>query len=94
MTEVNNTNVYKPTIKNFMGMNVRIIEVDKHEYIVCKDIFNALGLVDTDNNNRKTWSRPKQKMLDFLEIINQTSDVKTFHVRFKDKQSPKDRLEK
>lgn len=61
-------------------MDVRIIEVDKHEYIVCKDTFNALGLVDTDNNNRKTWSRPKQKMMEFLEIIDRICDVKTFHV--------------
>lgn len=70
-----------------MGMDVRIITVDKHEYIVCKDIFNALGLVDIDNNNHETWSRPKQKMLDFLEIIKQEEYVKTFHVLIKQGKS-------
>lgn len=87
MTEINNSNVYKPTIKKFMGMDVRIIEVDKHEYIVCKDIFNALGLVSTDTQGNSTWGMPKKKMLDFLEIINQTSDVKTFYVTSKSDKS-------
>jgi hypothetical protein len=84
MTEVNNTNVYKPTIKNFMGVDVRTITVGRNEYIICKDMFEALGL--TENGK---WSMPKQKMMEFLNIINRRPECKSFALRFKDKQSPK-----
>lgn len=41
--------VYKPTIKKFLGWDVRTIRVDnEHEYIVCKDMFEVLGLVKDD----------------------------------------------
>ena len=81
-----NINVYKPVIKNFMGVaDVRVIEVGRDEYVVCKDMFDALGLVRGDG----TWTNPREKMLDFLEVVNKTPDHQTFGVRFKDKQSPK-----
>jgi hypothetical protein len=82
MTEVNNTNVYKPTIKNFMGVDVRTITVGRNEYIICKDMFEALGLTE----NRK-WSMPKQKMMEFLNIINRRCECKSFALTSKSNKS-------
>lgn len=80
------TNVYKPIIKNFMGIaDVRVIQDGRNEYVVCKDMFNALGLVRTNGD----WSDAKEKMLEFLELTNKIPDSESFRVRFKDKQSPK-----
>lgn len=87
MTEVNNTHIYKPTIKNFMGMNVRVITVGRNEYIICKDMFNALGLVSTDVQGNSTWSVPKKKMMEFLEVVDKTCDVKSFYVTSKSNKS-------
>jgi hypothetical protein len=87
---MNTDKVYKPTMKNFMGIDeVRVIQDGRNEYVVLKDIFDCLGLVSTDNKGNSTWAMPKKKMMEFLEIINKECDVKTFYVRFKDKQSPK-----
>jgi hypothetical protein len=87
---MNTDKVYKPTIKNFMGIaDVRVIQDGRNEYVVLKDVFDCLGLVSTDNKGNSTWAMPKKKMMEFLEIINKECDVKTFYVRFKDKQSPK-----
>jgi hypothetical protein len=82
MTEVNNTNVYKPTIKNFMGVDVRTITVGRNEYIICKDMFEALGL--TENGK---WSMPKQKMMEFLNIINRRPECKSFALTSKSNKS-------
>lgn len=36
---------YKPIVKQLSGYDVRVIKVDDyHEYIICKDIFDVLGL--------------------------------------------------
>lgn len=85
MNTMNTKEIYKPIIKNFMGMDVRTITVGRYEYIVCKDMFDALGLVKKDD----TWTEPRKKMIEFLEIINQTPAHQTLVGRFKDKQSPK-----
>lgn len=54
-----NETVYKPIVKKFLGYDVRTVRVDnEHEYIVCKDMFNVLGLV-LDNGD---WNKPKKKM--------------------------------
>ena len=74
------TKVYKPIIKEFLKQDVRVIKVDTyHEYIVCKDMFNVLGLVSSDGS----WTRPKQKMLEFLEGIDGKEDVQSLHVLVK-----------
>ena len=73
--------VYKPIIKKFLGYDVRVIQVDKRkEYIICKDMFNVLGLVSKDG----IWSMPKKKMLEFLEEINESDACKTFAVMLKE----------
>lgn len=82
---MNTKEIYKPIIKNFMGMDVRTITVGRYEYIVCKDMFDALGLVKKDD----TWTEPRKKMIEFLEIINQTPAHQSLVGRFKDTQSPK-----
>jgi len=81
--------VYKPIIKKFLGYNVRVVQVDKRkEYIICKDIFDVLGLVKENGS----WASPKKKMLDFLNGINKTPAVQTLDVRLKDKQSKKGQI--
>ena len=78
--------VYKPTIKKFLRRDVRIIQVDKrNEYIICKDMFDVLGLVKDDG----TWTSPKNKMIEFLDGIGKISAHQTLVVRLKDKQSKK-----
>lgn len=73
--------VYKTTIKKFLGYDVRIIQVDKrNEYIICKDMFEVLGLVDEDG----TWTRPKNKMLKFLDGLDKSHDLKTLQVMLKE----------
>lgn len=43
---MDNEIVYKTTIKKFLGYDVRTVRVDnEHKYIVCKDMFEVLGLV-------------------------------------------------
>ena len=81
-----NETVYKPIVKKFLGYDVRVVQVDKRkEYIICKDMFNILGLVKDDG----TWTNSKNKMFDFLELINKTPDHQLLVVRLKDKQSKK-----
>lgn len=81
--------VYKTTIKKFLGEDVRTVRVDnEHEYIVCKDMFNVLGLV-LDNGD---WNKPKKKMSEFLELIHKTSDSKSLLVRVKDKHAKKGQI--
>lgn len=86
MNTLNTKEIYKPTIKNFMGIaNVRVVQDGRNEYVVCKDMFNCLGLVKKDN----TWTEPRKKMLEFLDAMGKTPDHQSLVVRFKDKQSPK-----
>ena len=49
--------------KLFLGMEVRVVN---EEWIVLKDMFNALGRVKEDG----TWTNEKNKLNKFLEIIN------------------------
>lgn len=75
-----NETVYKPIVKKFLGYDVRVVDVDKRdEYIICKDMFNVLGLVDADG----TWTRPKNKMLEFLNEIDKKESLKTLQVLLK-----------
>lgn len=84
-----NNKVYKTKIKKFLGEDVRTVRIDnEHEYIVCKDMFNVLGLV-LDNGD---WNKPKKKMSEFLELIHKTSDSKSLLVRVKDKHAKKGQI--
>ena len=75
-----NETVYKPIVKKFLGYNVRTVRIDKRkEYIICKDMFDVLGLVDEDG----TWTRPKNKMLRFLDGIGERESLKTLQVLLK-----------
>lgn len=72
--------VYKPIIKEFLKQDVRVIKVDTyHEYIVCKDMFDVLGLV----LNNGDWNKPKKKMLEFLDRIDAREDSKSLLVLVK-----------
>lgn len=53
----------KVEIKEFMGMDVRVIE---NEWMVLKDMFSALGRVREDG----TWTYEKKKLLKFLEVLD------------------------
>lgn len=71
--------VYKTKIKKFLGYDVRTVRVDnEHEYIVCKDMFEVLGLA-----NNGIWSMPKKKMLEFLDDIDEKESCKSFAVLLK-----------
>jgi len=73
--------VYKPIIKKFLGYNVRVVQVDKRkEYIICKDMFDVLGLV----RGNGIWTDAKNKMLEFLEGINESDAYETFVVMLKE----------
>lgn len=81
--------VYKPIIKKFLGYDVRVIQVNKrNEYIICKDMFNILGLVKDDGG----WDKPKKKMMEFLELVHKTSDSQELRVRVKDKHAKKGQI--
>ena len=74
------TNVYKPTIKNFMGIaDVRVIQDGRNEYVVLKDVFDCLGLVKEGG----IWTEPKQRTLEFLDIIEKKEDCQTLVVLVK-----------
>lgn len=71
---------YKPIIKEFLGQDIRIIKVDDyHEYIVCKDMFDSLGLVKENGD----WNDAKKKMLDFLELMDSREDSESLGVLVK-----------
>lgn len=75
-----NKTEYKTITKKFLGYDVRMVQVDKrNEYIICKDMFDVLGLV-----NNGIWSMPKKKMLEFLEGINESDACKSFAVMLKE----------
>lgn len=58
--------VYKPEIKKFLGMKVRVVN---NEYIVLKDMFQALGRVKADG----TWTNEKKKLLIFLNELTKST---------------------
>lgn len=66
----------KVEIKEFLGMEVRVVN---DEWIVLKDMFNALGRVREDG----AWTDEKKKLLRFLEDINKICDLETFIVTSK-----------
>ena len=74
------TKVYKPVTKKFLKQDVRVIKTDDgKEYIICKDMFDVLGLASKDG----TWSMPKRKMLEFLDGIDEKESCKSFAVLLK-----------
>ena len=74
-----NETVYKPIIKKFLGYDVRVVQVDKrNEYIICKDMFDVLGLAKDG-----IWNKPKKKMLEFLDEIDEKESWKTLPVLLK-----------
>lgn len=76
-----NNKAHKTKVKKFLGEDVRTIRVDnEHEYIVCKDMFDVLGLVK-DNGS---WDDAKKKMLEFLELIHKTHDAESLDVMLKE----------
>lgn len=76
-----NNKTYKTKVKEFLGYDVRTVRLNnEHEYIVCKDMFEVLGLVDEDGG----WNKPKKKMLEFLDLINKTHDWKSLPVMLKE----------
>lgn len=75
-----NNKAYKTKVKEFLGYDVRTVRVDnEHEYIVCKDMFDVLGLV----LNNGDWNKPKKKMLEFLDRIDAREDSKSLLVLVK-----------
>ena len=66
----------KVEIKNFLGSEVRVVN---NEYMVLKDMFEALGRVKEDG----TWTDEKNKMDKFLDGINQKEYHETLVVLVK-----------
>lgn len=59
--------IYEPVGKLFLGEEVRAIKTDdKHEYLICEDMFNVLGFVKADG----TWNNARETMLELLNGIN------------------------
>lgn len=74
-----NNKTYKTKVKEFLGYDVRIVRVDnEHEYIICKDMFDVLGLAKDG-----IWNKPKKKMLEFLDEIDEKESWKTLPVLLK-----------
>lgn len=75
-----NETVYKPIVKKFLGYDVRVVNVDKrNEYIICKDMFDVLGLVKVDGG----WNEPKKKMMKFLGLVHKREDYQELAVLVK-----------
>lgn len=73
----------KVEIKTFLNSEVRVVN---SEYIVLKDIFNALGRVKEDG----TWTSERKKMLNFLEGIEKLTDHETLVVTSKGKKKSRE----
>lgn len=69
----------KVEIKKFLGVEVRVLN---EEYIVLKDMFNALGRLRENGG----WTDEKGKLIEFLELINRKSDYETLVVTSKGKK--------
>lgn len=65
--------------KEFLGTEVRIVN---DEYIVLKDMFNALGRLRT---NGQLEGQDTSKLKEFLEDIDKLCDLKSFHITSKSK---------
>lgn len=70
----------------FLGMEVRVVN---NEYIVLKDMFNALGRVKIDG----TWTNEKNKLLTFLADLNKTTDHQLLVVSSKGKKQSRETQE-
>ncbi|MDB1947683.1 hypothetical protein PMY35_07600 [Clostridium tertium] len=66
----------KVEIKLFLGEEVRVVN---NEYIVLKDMFNALGRVKEDGG----WNHERRKLVEFLELIGKLKDCETLGVLVK-----------
>lgn len=62
--------------KIFLGMEVRVVN---NEYIILKDMFNALGRVKADGG----WNDEKKKLIEFLNLIEKSEDYETLGVLVK-----------
>lgn len=67
----------KVEIKNFLGSEVRVVN---NEYIVLKDMFNALGRLD---NNNQIQNKERQKLEEFLVGIDKVCDRESFTITSK-----------
>nr|DAE62894.1 MAG TPA: hypothetical protein [Caudoviricetes sp.] len=75
--------VYKPTIKKFLGKEVRVITVGLKQYIILKDMFDVLGRVKADG----TWTNEKNKLLTFLNELNKIEYHQTLVAQLKQGKS-------
>jgi hypothetical protein len=79
-----NNKTHKTKVKEFLGYDVRTVRVDnEHEYIVCKDMFDVLGLVKENGD----WNNSKNKMLRFLDGIGEKESYQTLGVLLKQGKS-------
>lgn len=76
----------KIEIKKFLGMEVRVVN---EEYIVLKDMFNALGRVKSDG----TWTNEKKKTLELLEDLDKITDHQTLVVTSKGRKHSREEQE-
>lgn len=77
----------KVEIKKFLGMEVRVVN---NEYIVLKDMFEALGRL-SDNGQIQTPER--NKLQEFLKDISKETDSKSFTITSKGKKQSRDSQE-
>ena len=79
-----NKTAYKPIIKKFLGYDVRVVQVDKrNEYIICKDMFDILGLVKNDGG----WDNSKKKMIKFLGLVHKSDDCQKLGVMLEEHET-------
>lgn len=61
-----------------------MVQVDKRkEYIICKDMFNILGLVKDDGG----WDNSKKKMIKFLGLVHKSDDCQKLGVMLKEHET-------
>lgn len=72
--------------KKFLGMEVRVVN---QEYIVLKDMFNALGRVKPDG----TWTNEKKKTLELLGDLDKITDHQTLVVTSKGRKHSREEQE-
>lgn len=70
--------IYKTYTKKFFNEEGRFIKTNEGEWLIAKDMFNWLGRVKANGG----WNDEKQKMLKFLNNINQIEYYETFVVDF------------
>lgn len=74
--------VYKPVIKRFMNIaDVRVVQVGIKEYVVLKDVFNSLGLLDDKNQIPTSYRNTLNSFLEGVEC-----DSKSFTITSKSKK--------